>query len=293
MKCPKCGYLGFDNGDRCKNCGYEFSLITPEATAGAIPETHPSRGARFRKTPGGAAPSAGVDRRLASLSEATPMDLPLFGEGLLPPPRAPLSVRRATPPSRTRVRSEGQKAVPLELNLEMPVPAPSTAVAPSAAPTGPVATAEPVAVSDAAPPSRRLGAAAIDALILAGVDALLLWFALRLCGLNPSEISVLPVAPLVSFLVLLNAGYSILYTGTLGQTLGKMAVGIRVVPLGQEAMDLRRATWRATAMLLSIGLAGLGFLPAAFGDFRTLHDRLAGTRVIRHAATWDDAVLAS
>ena len=27
MKCPKCHYLGFETGDRCKNCGYDFSLI--------------------------------------------------------------------------------------------------------------------------------------------------------------------------------------------------------------------------------------------------------------------------
>ena len=27
MKCPKCGYLGFESGDRCRNCGYEFSLV--------------------------------------------------------------------------------------------------------------------------------------------------------------------------------------------------------------------------------------------------------------------------
>ena len=27
MKCPKCDYLGFDTGDRCRNCGYDFSLI--------------------------------------------------------------------------------------------------------------------------------------------------------------------------------------------------------------------------------------------------------------------------
>ena len=28
MKCPKCSYIGFETGDRCKNCGYDFSLIT-------------------------------------------------------------------------------------------------------------------------------------------------------------------------------------------------------------------------------------------------------------------------
>ena len=27
MKCPKCNYLGFETGDRCKNCGYDFSLM--------------------------------------------------------------------------------------------------------------------------------------------------------------------------------------------------------------------------------------------------------------------------
>ena len=28
MKCPKCNYLGFETGDRCKNCGYDFSLMS-------------------------------------------------------------------------------------------------------------------------------------------------------------------------------------------------------------------------------------------------------------------------
>ena len=31
MKCPKCHYLGFDTGDRCRNCGYDFSLLVPPA----------------------------------------------------------------------------------------------------------------------------------------------------------------------------------------------------------------------------------------------------------------------
>ena len=28
VKCPKCDYLGFETGDRCKNCGYDFSLLS-------------------------------------------------------------------------------------------------------------------------------------------------------------------------------------------------------------------------------------------------------------------------
>ena len=27
MKCPKCGYLGFERVDRCRNCGYEFLSV--------------------------------------------------------------------------------------------------------------------------------------------------------------------------------------------------------------------------------------------------------------------------
>src|SRR5687767_13356659 len=26
MKCPKCGYLGFETTERCRNCQYDFSL---------------------------------------------------------------------------------------------------------------------------------------------------------------------------------------------------------------------------------------------------------------------------
>jgi len=286
MKCPKCGYLGFDSGDRCKNCGYEFSLINQETIPSAIPDAHLTRGARFRKTPGGATPAAAVDRRLASLPEGTPMDLPLFGDGLLPPPRAPIAVRRATPaPSRVRVRPEGRRPVSLELNLEAPVAVSPTESRQTASPPEPVIAAAADAIARVASPSRRFGAAAMDALLLAGIDAVLLAFTLRLCGLSPSELGVLPAVPLLSFLALFNGGYLILYTGTLGQTLGKMAVGIRVVSVSRDAMDLRRAVWRTLAMLVSIGPAGLGFLPAAFGDFRALHDLLAGTRVIRHAAT--------
>ena len=28
MKCPKCHYLGFDTGDRCKHCGYDLTNLT-------------------------------------------------------------------------------------------------------------------------------------------------------------------------------------------------------------------------------------------------------------------------
>ena len=27
MKCPKCDYLGYETGTRCRHCGYDFSLM--------------------------------------------------------------------------------------------------------------------------------------------------------------------------------------------------------------------------------------------------------------------------
>jgi len=42
VKCPKCHYLGFETGDRCKNCGYDFSLLTIAESQPADYEIHPA-----------------------------------------------------------------------------------------------------------------------------------------------------------------------------------------------------------------------------------------------------------
>ena len=38
MKCPKCSYLGFETSDRCRNCGYDFSLVTNANAASRVPD---------------------------------------------------------------------------------------------------------------------------------------------------------------------------------------------------------------------------------------------------------------
>ena len=44
MKCPKCGYLGFETTDRCRNCQYDFSLAPfasdPELTLHGAEHQH-------------------------------------------------------------------------------------------------------------------------------------------------------------------------------------------------------------------------------------------------------------
>ena len=44
MKCPKCDYLGFETGDRCKNCGYDFSLLaSPQVEPADLSLKSPAR----------------------------------------------------------------------------------------------------------------------------------------------------------------------------------------------------------------------------------------------------------
>jgi uncharacterized RDD family membrane protein YckC len=298
MKCPKCGYLGFDSGQRCKNCGYDFSLV--EASGAAASRLHPppasvrdpslrdphlARGARYRSSsamPTGAA----VDRPLAAHPEGTPVDLPLFGDEasapVLPPPRAPLSVRRSTPtPTRIRPRPSTPAIEALTLNLEEPVAEPDPPARTDhgdGGADGPVPRRE---VDAAASPGRRVAAAAIDLGLIGVVDLVVLHFTLTLCGLSVNDLHVLPVVPMTAFLLVLNGGYIVLFTGTLGQTLGKMAAAIEVVSDRRGGMDLRRAVLRTGATLISLLPAGLGWAAALVGDGRGLHDRLAGTRVIR------------
>ena len=45
MKCPKCGYLGFEHVERCRNCGYDFSLSSPASQS--VPDL-PLRATRTR-----------------------------------------------------------------------------------------------------------------------------------------------------------------------------------------------------------------------------------------------------
>jgi uncharacterized RDD family membrane protein YckC len=209
--------------------------------------------------------------------------LPLFrGDApVLPPPRAPLAVRRATPtPARIRPRTPTPQpeAIPLLSREPEDVPA-----APSAQDLPPDRPAAGLSTLDGATAGRRTSAAAIDLGLLLLIDLVVLHFTLALCGLTFNDLHVLPVLPMAAFLVVLNGGYIILFTGTLGQTFGKMATSIEVVSDRRDGMTLRRAVVRTAAMVVSLLPAGLGWLAGLVGDHRGLHDRLAGTRVVRVA----------
>jgi len=88
--------------------------------------------------------------------------------------------------------------------------------------------------------------------------------------------------PLAAFLGLLKLAYFSAFTIVGGQTIGKMAVRIRVVGDDGSALDPSRAIQRTLVGAVSLLVAGAGLVPIVVSsDRRGLHDRLARTRVVR------------
>jgi uncharacterized RDD family membrane protein YckC len=128
-------------------------------------------------------------------------------------------------------------------------------------------------------------AAALDGALLLGLNASVIWFTLSVCGLVPAQANLLPVAPLLLFFLLLDAGYLVLFTAACGQTLGKMAAGIRVVgtttgAVINDRITIAQAVMRSLASIASMLPLGAGFWFGLVGDRRAAHDRIAHTRVV-------------
>jgi uncharacterized RDD family membrane protein YckC len=287
MKCPKCAYLGFDTGERCRNCGYDFSLVMSEEPAAELSLRVDGDEATV---PVAAGAALAFEPTLPPTSFRGEPALPLFGgssgedEPLIKVParpRAPLAVRRT--PDTPRLRATAR---PIERPLPDPVLFAEEPAEPAATPAA--VTPAPTPVRRDAPASlttsgagARIAAAAIDHLILLTIDAIVLYLTLRIASLTMSEWSALPALPMVAFLALLKLSYFTAFTCVGGQTIGKMAVGIRVVADDDRPLDAPQAIHRSLAGAVSCAMLGLGFIPALVAaDHRALHDRLAHTRVV-------------
>jgi uncharacterized RDD family membrane protein YckC len=332
MKCPKCSYLGFETGDRCKNCGYDFSLLmrepetartgqnwmdliggSPEtaSAAPAVPVAAPDPLAPMPldtvvaapvATTAATAPSAtrAVEPVRAAPPRAVAPALPLFhpaspgdDEPLIKvpaAPRRPLSVRRT--PQKPRSPSVAAHEVPLHATYEVESTrsSPPAVEDPLAAVTL-IGREEPLAPIDktadveeaTSGPGRRLAAAVIDHAILFAIDLVVIYFTVKMAGLTIAEWTWLPPVPLVAFLGLMKAAYFYTFTLLGGQTIGKMALQIRVVTDERGELDAPRAVQRTLIGFLSLLVFGLGLAPLLFSsDRRALHDHVARTKVVRN-----------
>jgi uncharacterized RDD family membrane protein YckC len=130
-------------------------------------------------------------------------------------------------------------------------------------------------------PVVRVVAASIDHLLLCGIDLAVIYFTLRIAGLSMDEWAALPPVPLIFFLFLLKLAYFYAFTAVGGQTIGKMALHIRVVTEDHASIDAAVALRRTVIGAVSTAVLGLGFLPAFFDpERRAFHDRVARTRVV-------------
>jgi uncharacterized RDD family membrane protein YckC len=298
MKCPKCGYLGFESGDRCRNCGYEFSL--------SVGKSDPLDVALDRG-PDESKPPLDLDRIIGAPDPPQADDLPLFTpsrgehaersastngvkafEGVgrrhdvpvvtASPPRAPLVVRRATPEV-PRARSRSTKTPARADTLFEPLRgATEQPFHPS--------RSEDFSSEALAALSSRILAVLLDVALLSALDASILYLTLRLLGLGSAQLFELPLLPLFAFFLLLNGGYFVAFTAVGGQSIGKMALGIKVISQEEGTVPVARATLRTLAFFVSALPLGAGFLPGVLSSDRlTLHDRLAHTRVVRPSST--------
>ena len=338
MKCPKCDYLGFETGDRCKNCGYDFSLaavaalrsepelvlrepdhdadrwlnqlearldsvrpvtvavpdsdplasLTLDGPTGPLPAPAPSE--PVHTAPASSAPSVvappAVMHRMPSKTQALPLFQPGgvdWDEPLIKvpsAPRPPLAVRRT--PERPRLRTVPKPARksdhdgdPVLAFSEDSTLTPRMRVEPASAKhAGSPAT-------EVSGPVRRVTAGVVDLLILLAIDAVVIYFTFQIAVLPFSSWQAIPVLPLALFLVMVKISYFSVFTMLGGQTVGKMATGIRVVAEDDREVEPAQAVRRTLAALASVATVGIGFAPVLLsGDRRALHDRVAGTRVV-------------
>lgn len=261
MRCPKCQFVAFREIEKCPSCG---EVLNP-----------PSRG-RGRPVAG----TAFDDGPLGSYSTVEDVVGPLADYTL----RAPESYVPASSRRRARRDAAGRAT---EQRAAGEVSGDSRARLSGGRETS-SRTRAGSSVDGFAPErspvrqlQRRLVAGLIDLGLLCGIDVAVVYFTTRLVGLPVAAAAELPLAPLVAFLVVFNVGYAVTLTAIGGQTIGKMAVGLRVEDADGSRVTPLHALIRTAAYLVSVLPLGLGFAGMFFRSRRALHDLLADTRVVQ------------
>jgi uncharacterized RDD family membrane protein YckC len=269
LVCPACG-AEYRRGDLfCKECGAQVAQPSgpPKTVCGSCGTAVPLP-ARFCN-------ACGVT--LAPDEHRDTKPLPLVPEAdEAPAPRAAGSMavapeRQASP--RRAPAAEGAPAASVERSQPRGQRAEPTARRPT----------------EPAEPASRLAAFVVDTVFVLSGQAVMLapvawyWWA-REAPRTPTDVSFLPVlasATLLPLALLVGALYHVYFWSVRGATPGKELLELRVeTEDGVSPLPLGRATLRAFGYLLSAASLGVGFLMVAFGG-SGLHDRIAGTRVVK------------
>lgn len=304
MTCPGCGAPAPATGSRCLACG----ALPPPITEGAL-APDPARSQPLREIPG-------LRKRERTWKDEVrdrvrdrrrfrggPGELPLFkgidAEDERGDPAGDLAAEpEHEGPIEPGIHAMDDDDLPLRprddarpaLSFEAP------RAAPTVRETAPVAEDKAAGSWDLGPTPRveearaverpavgleRLYAAAIDIAILLPIWAAVVYFASRSARVAVPALQ--PTWPwLVAYLAFLGLVYAGYFTGTTGQTLGKMAAGLRVVDAGGQPPGYLRAFTRAVMGSCGVLAAGSGLLPMLFDPARrALHDRVFRTRVIK------------
>jgi uncharacterized RDD family membrane protein YckC len=140
---------------------------------------------------------------------------------------------------------------------------------------------------DYASPGRRFAGLWIDGLITTmAAYALMIPLFLGVGVASSMGRSGDPPIWIIAIVYPLLFGIPVAYEGFMlqrrGQTLGKMAMGTKVVTPDGNAISPRQAWGRAVLKLVLGSCMGIDYLPAFFTHERTcLHDMIAKTRVVR------------
>jgi len=303
LQCPSC-HADYRKGDVfCRQCGTSVAPSIPPKAVCASCGTVVPLPARFCNACGAAleAEAARAEVTKPHSIPADPAPDPGPGPRESPPPSAPEPEPR--PPVEAEPASPRASRVPAP--IVMPPPAPASAPRPVPPPRPrPLETRVPgdgglhadgamVSPPEPAGFGARLAAGLIDFVVVTMGQALVLapaiayWWS-REVPRASTEVSFWPILlslGLVPLALALGAVYFIYYWGVKGATPGKRLLDLVVqADDGTQPIGVSRASMRLLGYILSGALFGIGFLMIALGG-SALHDRLAGTRVVRWRRT--------
>ncbi len=245
MRCPACGFVGFDHLPACKRCGKEFPRS--QLRVGIVAPVRPSVRIDSPLT-GSDIPSAqGLDED----EPLAPVVVEATGRAGATPSAFPVVERETAPASRvaradlSTLRKAGFWLRALAFLVDLAVVA---------------------------------ALAAVGGMLVAGAVRTGGWFssapAIAQEWLEGSASALLSV--------LIDLCYFTLFVGWRGQTPGKMLFRLRIIRVTGGEVGYGRAFVRWIGQILSFMLLGIGFLMIAFSrEKQGLHDKLAGTYVVR------------